>query len=224
MFDYKRQLVGSTIAQMGFMLIQCALGAYLAAIIHLVLHGLFKATLFLQAGSAAHGYHASSSLNEKPSNLWMMSGRVIGLLAGVAFWFMAPDDGYQLVSAIILGWSLSVSWTQLVVFGKGRIGKIAGLAFMIGFSGVYFFIHDLFYQWLHTLFSQSFQPPMWAVIFVVCFLLVGHAIGALAARKQSSTLFAVLYLWFVRFGEAQPKSVESHPNYLKKFIHQGGNQ
>lgn len=28
--DYKRQLVGSTIAQMGFMLIQCALGAYIA--------------------------------------------------------------------------------------------------------------------------------------------------------------------------------------------------
>ena len=47
--DYKRQLVGSTIAQMGFMLIQCALGAYLAAIIHAVLHGLFKSTLFLQA-------------------------------------------------------------------------------------------------------------------------------------------------------------------------------
>lgn len=44
--DYKRQLVGSTIAQMGFMLIQCALGAFLAAIIHAVLHGLFKSTLF----------------------------------------------------------------------------------------------------------------------------------------------------------------------------------
>ena len=52
--DYKRQLVGSTIAQMGFMLVQCALGAYLAAIIHAVLHGLFKSTLFLRAGSAIH--------------------------------------------------------------------------------------------------------------------------------------------------------------------------
>ena len=31
--EYKRQLVGSTIAQMGFMLIQCALGAYVAAVI-----------------------------------------------------------------------------------------------------------------------------------------------------------------------------------------------
>ena len=79
---------------MGFMLIQCALGAYLAAIIHLVLHGLFKLHFFAGWFSSPV-YHASSSLNEKPSNLWMMSGRVIGLLAGVAFWFMAPDDGYQ---------------------------------------------------------------------------------------------------------------------------------
>ena len=49
--DYKRQLVGSTISQMGFMLVQCALGAYSAAIVHLILHGVFKATLFLQSGS-----------------------------------------------------------------------------------------------------------------------------------------------------------------------------
>ena len=49
--DYKRQLVGSTMSQMGFMLVQCALGVYSAAIIHLILHGIFKATLFLQSGS-----------------------------------------------------------------------------------------------------------------------------------------------------------------------------
>ena len=65
--DYKRQLVGSTIAQMGFMLIQCALGAYLAAIIHAVLHGLFKSTLFLQAGSAIHHdeHNLSNELNHR---------------------------------------------------------------------------------------------------------------------------------------------------------------
>ncbi len=39
--DYKRQLVGSTMSQMGFMLVQCALGVYSAAIIHLILHGIF---------------------------------------------------------------------------------------------------------------------------------------------------------------------------------------
>lgn len=44
--DYKRQLVGSMMSQMGFMLVQCAMGIYSAAIIHLILHGVFKATLF----------------------------------------------------------------------------------------------------------------------------------------------------------------------------------
>ncbi len=63
--DYKRQLVGSTIAQMGFMLIQCALGAYLATVIHLMLHGLFKATLFLQAGSSVQRFEGVKQSNEK---------------------------------------------------------------------------------------------------------------------------------------------------------------
>ena len=37
-------------SQMGFMLVQCALGVYSAAIIHLILHGVFKATLFYNQG------------------------------------------------------------------------------------------------------------------------------------------------------------------------------
>lgn len=50
--DIKRSLAGSTTAQMGFMLMTCGLGAYAAALWHLVAHGLFKAWLFLQSGSA----------------------------------------------------------------------------------------------------------------------------------------------------------------------------
>jgi NAD(P)H-quinone oxidoreductase subunit 5 len=48
--DVKGSLAASTIAQMGFMLLTVALGAYAAALWHLVAHGLFKAWLFL--GSA----------------------------------------------------------------------------------------------------------------------------------------------------------------------------
>lgn len=50
--DVKRSLAGSTSAQMGFMLMTCGLGAYAAALWHLVAHGLFKAWLFLRSGSA----------------------------------------------------------------------------------------------------------------------------------------------------------------------------
>ncbi|MBM7587633.1 NAD(P)H-quinone oxidoreductase subunit 5 [Bacillus pakistanensis] len=222
--DYKRQLVGSTIGQMGFMLIQCALGAYIAAIIHLILHGLFKATLFLQAGSAVRRFEVPTRVNERSSYLWLMAGRILALVVGVAFWLMAPGEGYQLISALILGWSLSVSWTQLVAFGEGRIGRIAGLSFLGGAAIVYFIIHNLFYEWLSTTVFQSVQPPMSVVIIVVCLLLLGSAIGTWVARNRSSVSFAVLYLWLVRLGEAKPKSVESHPNYLKQYLSQGGNR
>ncbi|MDT0575969.1 proton-conducting transporter membrane subunit [Croceicoccus sp. F390] len=50
--DIKRSLAGSTVSQMGFMIMSCGLGAYAAALWHLIAHGLFKAWLFLGSGSA----------------------------------------------------------------------------------------------------------------------------------------------------------------------------
>ncbi|OLZ42215.1 oxidoreductase [Natrinema saccharevitans] len=49
--DVKRKLGSSTIAQMGFMILQCGLGFFAAAIAHLILHGFYKAYLFLSSGS-----------------------------------------------------------------------------------------------------------------------------------------------------------------------------
>ncbi|MVM39148.1 proton-conducting membrane transporter [Spirosoma sp. HMF3257] len=51
--DVKRMLACSTMGQMGFMVVQCGLGLFPAAVAHLVWHGLFKAYLFLSSGSAA---------------------------------------------------------------------------------------------------------------------------------------------------------------------------
>ncbi|PJZ01675.1 NADH-quinone oxidoreductase subunit L [Bacillus vallismortis] len=216
--DYKRQLVGSTIGQMGFMLIQCALGAYIAAIIHLILHGLFKATLFLQAGSAVRSHKISSRAHEGTSYLWIIAGWILSLVIGVSFWLTAPGEGYRFISALILGWSLSVSWTQLVAFGEGRLGRIVGLTCLGGAALVYFIIHHLFYEWLHTMAFQSVQPPMSAVIIVVSLLLFGSVLGTWIARHRSSVFSAVVYLWLVRLGEAKPKTVESHPDYLKQYL------
>jgi NAD(P)H-quinone oxidoreductase subunit 5 len=49
--DIKRMLACSTMTQMGFMIMQCGLGLFSAGLAHLCWHGLFKAFLFLQAGS-----------------------------------------------------------------------------------------------------------------------------------------------------------------------------
>jgi len=49
--DVKGQLGSSTVAQMGFMVLQCGLGLIPAAITHLILHGFYKAYFFLATGS-----------------------------------------------------------------------------------------------------------------------------------------------------------------------------
>src|SRR3989449_6562853 len=49
--DIKRVLAYSTVSQLGFMFLACGVGAYAAAIFHLVTHAFFKALLFLSAGS-----------------------------------------------------------------------------------------------------------------------------------------------------------------------------
>jgi NADH-quinone oxidoreductase subunit L len=52
--DIKKTLGYSTIGQMGFMIMECGLGAYSLAIFHLIAHGLFKATIFLNCGYVIH--------------------------------------------------------------------------------------------------------------------------------------------------------------------------
>ncbi|TQK52580.1 NADH-quinone oxidoreductase subunit L [Streptomyces sp. SLBN-118] len=55
--DIKKALAGSTMSQIGYMVLAAGLGpiGYVWAIMHLVTHGFFKAGLFLGAGSVMHG-------------------------------------------------------------------------------------------------------------------------------------------------------------------------
>ncbi len=55
--DIKKGLAGSTMSQIGYMFLAAGLGpvGYVFAIFHLLTHGIFKALLFLSAGSVMHG-------------------------------------------------------------------------------------------------------------------------------------------------------------------------
>ncbi|MEO6604242.1 MAG: NADH-quinone oxidoreductase subunit L, partial [Aeromicrobium sp.] len=55
--DIKKALAGSTMSQIGYMMLAAGLGpaGYAFAIFHLITHGFFKANLFLGAGSVMHG-------------------------------------------------------------------------------------------------------------------------------------------------------------------------
>ena len=52
--DIKNTLGFSTIGQMGYMIMECGLGAFSLAVFHLIAHGLFKATMFLNSGNVIH--------------------------------------------------------------------------------------------------------------------------------------------------------------------------
>ncbi len=52
--DIKKTLGFSTIGQMGYMVMECGLGAFSLAAFHLIAHGLFKATVFLNSGNVIH--------------------------------------------------------------------------------------------------------------------------------------------------------------------------
>jgi len=54
-FDIKRVLAYSTISQLGYMIMALGIGAYVAAVFHLLTHAFFKALLFLGSGSVIHG-------------------------------------------------------------------------------------------------------------------------------------------------------------------------
>ncbi len=61
--DIKRVLAYSTVSQLGFMFLAAGIGAYTAALFHLVTHAFFKALLFLAAGSVMHGLAGESALD-----------------------------------------------------------------------------------------------------------------------------------------------------------------
>lgn len=220
--DYKRQLVGSTIAQMGFMLIQCALGAYLAAITHAVLHGLFKSTLFLQAGSAVQNIEPISRKSKSLSPSWLVTGGILAVIIGIGFWLTSPDEGYQLVSSLILGWSVFLAWTQLVASGNGRMGRIVGMIVFAVASIVFKIVHVAFHQLLHDTVQSASQPHTPMAILLIGILLSGGVLGTWLVHHHSKASITI-YLWLVRLGEPKKHLVESHPKYLTQLLSRGGN-
>jgi len=62
--DIKRVLAYSTVSQLGYMFLGCGIGAYTAAIFHLMTHAFFKALLFLCAGSVIHALSGEQDIRK----------------------------------------------------------------------------------------------------------------------------------------------------------------
>ena len=62
--DIKKVLAYSTVSQLGYMFAAAGVGAWTAAIFHLMTHAFFKALLFLGAGSVIHGQHGEQDITK----------------------------------------------------------------------------------------------------------------------------------------------------------------
>ncbi|MBB71920.1 MAG: hypothetical protein CMF50_05930 [Legionellales bacterium] len=64
--DTKKRLAYSTMGQMGYMVMQCGLGCFASAVFHLIAHGLYKACLFLNAGTSLKTANRATAPTTKP--------------------------------------------------------------------------------------------------------------------------------------------------------------
>jgi NADH-quinone oxidoreductase subunit L len=83
--DIKKVLAYSTVSQLAYMFLALGIGAWTAAIFHLVSHGFFKGLLFMGSGSVIHGAGGEQDMrfmgNLRERMPWTYRTMVIGSLA-----------------------------------------------------------------------------------------------------------------------------------------------
>jgi NADH-quinone oxidoreductase subunit L len=165
--DIKKTLGFSTMGQMGYMIMECGLGAFGLAIFHLIAHGLFKASLFLGAGKGIHAAREepripdSSERRPKGSSnqLTFVTGLILTLIMPLIILMVAHDmlniplqDAHGAVILLFFAW---VTASQ-VMFSLFRLHAVASwkvassmivALFLIGF--VYLWAAEVFTHFLY---------------------------------------------------------------------------
>lgn len=88
--DIKKTLGYSTIGQMGYMIMECGLGAFALAVFHLIAHGLFKATIFLNCGHVIHAARQDPREPKKGGNGWKTDFDLLPWLTGFVATLILP--------------------------------------------------------------------------------------------------------------------------------------
>jgi len=100
--DIKKVLAYSTVSQLGYMFLAAGVGAYIAAIFHVVTHAFFKACLFLGSGSVIHACSGEQDMRKMgglrkhmPKTFWTF------LVATIAIAGIPPLAGFVSKDAIL---------------------------------------------------------------------------------------------------------------------------
>jgi NADH-quinone oxidoreductase subunit L len=131
--EIKKVLAGSTMSQIGYMILGAGLGpiGYVFAIFHLVNHGFFKANMFLGAGSVMHAFNNQENMRRFGAIRAVMAITFVTFAAGwLAIMGVPPFSGFYSKDKIIEA-ALAHGW-------------VAGIAAMIGAGVTAFYMTRLF--------------------------------------------------------------------------------
>ena len=111
--DIKRVLAYSTLSQLGYMFAGLGVGAFTAAIFHLMTHGFFKGLLFLGSGSVIHAVHDEQDMN-KMGGLWrrIRWTHATMLIGAIAIAGIPPLAGFFSKDEILGSASTTASWSS----------------------------------------------------------------------------------------------------------------
>jgi NADH-quinone oxidoreductase subunit L len=175
--DIKRILAYSTMSQLGFMMMACGAGAFIAAVFHLLAHGILKAFLFLSSGSAlqhlSDSHHPGHFASERqplftgvlalawlPPVLIALSG--YGMLwwtvkenaPSFLFWMMTLGTTFLTALYLYRGFASILNWDNMVCPAemKGRRGVLylflVGIIVTLGLASLLTLIWAQFYRFL----------------------------------------------------------------------------
>lgn len=193
--DAKGRLVFSTMAQMGYMMLACGLGAFAAAVFHLVAHGLFKSALFLGAGSGVERQARQRAWPVPRPTPWPRRAASIVLAATIpaaaiiaartllGVELTPASQALQLFVVFTAGVALGAAlWTHFSVTTV-TIGVAAVIALAFGYTAAV----ALFERFLHFGSIPAAVSPWWLVspALVLLALQVPHRNewGGLVARR-----------------------------------------
>lgn len=113
----KRALAYSTVAQMGFMMLQCGLGAFGLALLHIAAHSLYKAHAFLRSGSTIGAEPRAAIRLETPALVIGSLAAALSVAAGATLLHLtAPALELHLglfafILALAVGYALARVWS-----------------------------------------------------------------------------------------------------------------
>ncbi|WP_369410918.1 proton-conducting transporter transmembrane domain-containing protein [Legionella bononiensis] len=205
--DIKKMLACSTMAQMGFMMMQCGVGLFAAAIAHLCWHGLFKAYLFLSSGSAVK--QKKSMVNASQTTPMMLIISLVGGMVAMTSFAFATNkmislyeaSAFVLFFAFIGGSQLMLTWVRS---HQSAFSLVSGLVLAL-FSGLMYGASIQLIQWLIPNIS-ILQAPQLSLIHWTVMILFGAlwAVFNLGIHQRIGQSKLGFWLYMTLFNSSQP--------------------